>query len=205
MKPYNNHVFYSEAEENFQLVLKPIVDIKKFYFETTLLETPRLSPKCNYGNLYKADTVRIALYSHEKCLYSSVKALKITPAVSPENKDIGLAEWAQFMYCPTGQPSKYYRDLATAKQPNLPVSTQNALVETIIEKANKDASIQRWAEDIPMKAARPVENALHDLRQPGAVAATSGSPKSKPPLHCLILEILMSISRKWEQTSVGLI
>ncbi|PMD26780.1 hypothetical protein NA56DRAFT_654562 [Hyaloscypha hepaticicola] len=177
MKLYNNHVFYSEAEENFELVLKPIVDIKKFYFETTLLETLRLGPKCNYGTLYKADTVRIASYSHEKCSYASVKALKITPAVQPENKDIGLAEWAQFIYCPTGQPSKYYQDLATAKQANLPGSRQNTLVETMIEKANKDASIQRWTQDIPVKAPRPIENALQDLRKPGAVAAISGFPK----------------------------
>jgi hypothetical protein len=183
MKPYNNHVFYSEAEENFELVLKPIVDIKKFYFETTLLETLRLGPKCNYGNLYKADTVRIAPYSHEKCSYSSVKALKITPAVPPENKDIGPVEWAQFMYCPTSPPSKYHQDLATAKQANLPESRQNTLVEKIIEKANKDASIERWAQDIPVKAARPIENALQDLYQPGEVAAISEFSRSKPPLH----------------------
>ena len=196
MKPYNNHVFYSEAEENFQLVLKPIVNIKKFYFETTLLETLRLGPKCNYGNLYKADTVRIALYSHEKCLYSSTKTLKVTPAVLPEDKDIGLPEWAHFMYSPTGQPSKYHQDLATAKHANPPVSRQNTLVETIIENANKDASIQRWAQDIPINAARPIENDLQDLRKPGAVAATSGSPMGKPPFHCLNFGKLMSISRK---------
>ncbi len=185
MTPYNNHVFYSEAEGNFELVLKPIVDIKKFYFETTLLKTLRLGSKCNYENLHKADTVRIALYSHEKCSYSSVKALRITPAVPPEDKDIGLAEWAQSFYCPTGQPSKYHQDLATAKQENLPVSKQTTLVETIIENANKDASIQRWAQDIPMNAARSIGNSLQDPRKTDAVAATSGFPKSKPPLHYL--------------------
>ena len=161
------------------------MNIKKFYFETTLLETLRLGPKCNYGNLHKADTVRIALYSHEKCLYSSTKTLKITPAVLPEDKDIGLPEWALFVYSPTGEPSKYHQDLVTAKYANPPVSRQNTIVETIIENANKDASIQRWDQDIPINAARPIENALQDLRQPGAVAATLGSPKGKPPLHCL--------------------
>jgi hypothetical protein len=179
MKPYKNHVFYSEAEENFELVLKPIVDIKKFYFETTLLETLRLGPKCNYQNLYKADTVRIALYSHEKCSYSSVKALKITPAVTPENKDIELAEWAHFTYNPTGKPSKYHQYLTTAKQEDLPVSRQNTLVETIINKVNKDASIERWAQDIP----RPIGNGFQDLREPVVVATTSGSPESRPSLN----------------------
>jgi hypothetical protein len=58
-------------------------------------------------------------------------------------------------------------------------------VEPIIEKANKDASIQRWAQNIPVKAPRPIENAIQDLRQPGAVAAISEFPKSKPPLHRL--------------------
>jgi hypothetical protein len=195
MKPYNNHVFYSEAEENFQLVLKPIVDIKKFYFETTLLETLRLRPQCNYRNLANAVTVRIALYSHERCLYFSVKNLKITPAVNLEDKDCGLTEWAQFKYSSTGNTSMYHQD--HAMQPSLAVSGQNApgpmqpapvqpVTQSIVNRENKDASIQRWAQDIPMAPVRPVGNELQELHKPGVVAGNSASTNSKPLLHLMV-------------------
>jgi hypothetical protein len=195
MKPYNNHVFYSEAEENFQLVLKPIVDIKKSYFETTLLETLQLRPQCNYRNLANAVTVRIALYSHERCLYFSVKNLKFTPAVKLEDKDCGLTEWAQFKYSSTCNSSMYHQDHVS--QPTLAVSGQNApgpmqptpvqpVIEPITNRENKDASIQRWAQDIPVIAIRPVGNPLQEFPKFGAVAPNPGSTNRKPLLHLLV-------------------
>lgn len=181
-----DHLFYSEGEENFQVVLKPFVDIKKGYFETTLLEHLRLHAKCDYNNLSSAITVRIALYDHSLCTYASVKNVHIVPAVKPEDKDRGLTAWKEFNYSAKGEPTEYHRFLAMAMQPNnsafkhnTPVPLQPAPLQPISTRQNKDASIQRWANEIPEMINRPMGSPMQELGRAGGGEAPSASTNGK--------------------------
>lgn len=182
MTPYQKHIFYSEGEEDFKLVLKPIIDIRKSYFETTLLDPLQLSSKCNHHTLPKASTIRIANYNHKNCLYVSTNTLKFAPAVNSEDMDRGLKDWINYTYCPTGELSQNLRDPATVTQASLFATIQNdpgpvrpAIVQQTTSREIKNASIQQWAQNISTKSACPLGLPLQGAGQPGVVAANPGT------------------------------
>jgi len=188
-----DHLFYSEDEENFQLVLKPFVDIKKWYFETTLLEQLRLHSKCNYKTLPSAITARIAPYNHSICYYASTKKLEIDRVVTTEDKDLGLTEWKGFTYSAKGEPKDHHRYLVMAMRTNdsaveggnTPAPINSAPVQPVIARQDKDASIQRWANAVPQMTTRPLVNPMQELGKFGGGEATSGSTNSKLSPHLL--------------------
>jgi hypothetical protein len=139
------------------VVLKPIVNIGKYYFETTLLDCLELNHTCNYQTLPKATTVRIAIYSHHTCLYVSKNTLKISPAVKIEDKDHGLAEWTDFRYSEKGNLPKCFQHQHAVAQADLSTSIQSALghlkpivARSNIARENKDAAIQQWAQNVEL-------------------------------------------------------
>jgi hypothetical protein len=184
-----DHLFYSEGEENFQVVLKPFVDIKKAYFETTLLEHLRQPANC-YENLSSAITVRIAPYNHSLCYYASVKNLHIVPAVNPEDKDRGITAWKEIKYNAKGELTELHRFFAIATRENdlalkhnLPAPLQPSPIQAISNRQKKDASIQRWANEIPCMSSRPLGHLVQDRGRSGGDESTSGSTNSKQVLH----------------------
>jgi hypothetical protein len=159
------------------------LNIRKAFFETTLLEHLRLHAKCNYKTLGSAITVRIAPYSHSKCRHISINKLNIVPAVKPEDKDLGLLAWAEFKYSAKGEPVKHYQFLGMVIQANdlaLRHETPAPMkpLQPIMTRANKDASITRWANKIPEMVNRPLGYPMSEFRNSGAVAPP-GSINSK--------------------------
>jgi hypothetical protein len=148
MPLYQKHIFYSEGVEDFKLILRPIVDVRKQYFETTLLEALQISPKCDYQNLQEATTVRIAPYVPAKCLYASSKVIKISPAVKFEEKDSHLSEWIDFKYSGKNSTQEYLRNPGSVIQThtNRPALIQitPAVQPPVINRAN----IERWRGDV---------------------------------------------------------
>ncbi|KAE9373238.1 hypothetical protein N431DRAFT_465535 [Stipitochalara longipes BDJ] len=187
MTACQKHIFYGEGEEDFKLIIKPIVDVKMHYFKTTLLEYLLIDFKCNYLTLPTASTVRIAPYDRAKYLYASVNKVNVTPAVKPEDKDRGLTEWKDFKYCGRGQPPEFLQEDATLTQAEVSASMENApgpsnsaRAQAIVSRENKDALIVRWAENVPpvVPLARAVQRLGPSVSMSNSVS-TNGN-KSRP-------------------------
>ncbi len=186
------------------------MDIKKGYFETTLLEHLRLHPKCDYKNLPSAITVRIAPYNHSLCYYASVKNVQLVPAVKPENKDCELAAWKEFKYSAKGEATAHYRFITMALQANdsafkhnIPAPLKPASPQQIDNRPNKNATIQRWANQIPEMTNRSTGHPMQELGELGGGDATSMSTNSKLSLHFLKHQVLISIIREARQARMG--
>jgi hypothetical protein len=159
------------------------VDIRRGYFATTLLEDLRLHAKCNYKTLGSAITVRIAPYNHSNCRYISINKLNIVPAVKPEDKDRGLPAWAEFKYSAKGEPAKHHQFLGTITQANGSVFRHDTPapmkpLQPVNTRANKDASITRWANEVPDMTTRPFGCPMPGFGN-GRADALSGCTNSK--------------------------
>ena len=211
MPTYQKHLFYTESEHDYKLVLKPIADIKMHYFKTTLLEYLIIGLKCNYRTLPNATTIRIAPLNSKIMIYASVNKVQITPAIKIEDRDCGLTEWKDFKYCSIGQNSKSLQEVSTPMQEeklvaekNTPGSSNAARVQAIANKEIKDAIIENWADKVIHYNPVPKEVSLQVLR-PLLVAAASntGASDGTSFFICHSYELLISIIRQPTQTSVG--
>jgi len=86
--------------------------------------------------------------------------LNIVPAVKPEDKDRGLPAWAEFKYSAKGEPAKHHQFLGTITQANGSVFRHDMPapmkpLQPVNTRANKDASITRWANEVPDMTTRP--------------------------------------------------
>lgn len=80
-------------------MFKHIIDIKKKFFETTLLDNLQLSRvRFDYFNLGNAVTVRCAAFNTVKSRFTPFKVGKYTAAIDLDNKDSGPREWKDFKY-----------------------------------------------------------------------------------------------------------
>jgi hypothetical protein len=104
---YLQHLFYAEDVENHQVSFRHILDVKKKFLETTLLDNLQVSPsRFDYRNLPLAITVRCAVFSSEKSRFIPFKVGKYTAAVGLDKKESGPREWKDFRYSsyiPDGQ------------------------------------------------------------------------------------------------------
>jgi len=185
MPTYQKHLFYGEGEEDFKLILKPIVDVKMHYFKTTLLEYLLIGIKCNYPSLPAASTVRIAPYNRAKSLYTSVNKANINPVVKPEHRDRCLIEWKDFKYCRIGQRPEILQEDATpteevsAPLQNVPIPSNHTRAQAVANKEKKDAIIERWVENVAPAAPIRLGNSLQGLGSSFALASNSGSKNGK--------------------------
>lgn len=96
---YMKHLFYAEEIENYQVSFKHLLDVKKKFFETTLLDNLQLSAsRFNYRNLLLAVTVRCSVFNAIKARYIPFKGAKYRAAVDFESKDFGPREWKDWEY-----------------------------------------------------------------------------------------------------------
>jgi hypothetical protein len=88
------HLFYTEEVQNYQVSFKRLPDVKKKFFETTLLDNLQLCPeRFNYRNLPLAVTVRCAPFHAVKARYMQFKLAKYLPVVAFDDMDSGLRDW----------------------------------------------------------------------------------------------------------------
>ena len=96
---YIKHLFYTEELEKYEVLFKRIIDVKKRFFETTLLDNLQLSrARFDYFNLGNAVAVRCAAFNAVKSRFTPFKVGKYTAAVDLDNKDSGSREWKDFKY-----------------------------------------------------------------------------------------------------------
>ncbi|KAJ8071133.1 hypothetical protein OCU04_001473 [Sclerotinia nivalis] len=103
-----DHIFYTEEVESCKFIIKAFPEIKKKFFETTLLERV-LFPKYLSERL----TVRACPWNAVKVTYIPFKIAKHTPAVpSPGTQVAATKPWAGFVWkargTPADDPVKYF-------------------------------------------------------------------------------------------------
>ena len=93
------HLFYAEEVENYQVSFKRLPDVKKKFFETTLLDNLQLCPqRFNYRTLALAVTIRCSPFHAAKARYVPFKLGKYHSVVAFDNKDSGPRDWLEFRY-----------------------------------------------------------------------------------------------------------
>ena len=97
----SKHLFYTEDIENYQISFKFFIEVKKKFFETTLLDNLQLSTaRFDYRTLPSAVTVRCSTFDAMKSRYLPFKIGKYYAAVDIDNRDSGSKEWEGFTYNP---------------------------------------------------------------------------------------------------------
>lgn len=144
-------MFYSEGIGDFKIALKKIADIKKRYFETTLLDRLHLPDRCTYENLPTAITARIAPYDHLRCIHIPIKKLDFLPLA----KEGGSDGWEDFNYNHKGEAKESFRLFELPTRSGDSESKEDvSIVEPTTPQPNtarmaKAASIKLWQESIP--------------------------------------------------------
>jgi hypothetical protein len=94
--PLTKHLFYTEELENYQVSFKNIVDIRKKFFETTLLDNFQLNPaRFNYHNLPSAVTVRCDVFNVSNSRYMPVRAPRYRPVIDFDDRESKFGIWPQ--------------------------------------------------------------------------------------------------------------
>jgi phage gpG-like protein len=163
--PYVKHLFYTEELEKYEVLFKHIVDVKKRFFETTLLDNLHLSSaRFDYLNLSSAVTIRCAPYNSVKTRFTPFKVSKYIAAVDSDNKYAGRPEWKNFKYAARGQDEQNNamtrfenyssRDTSQVQQPQ-PLEQGSAEEQDVEDPdehtqtvQNTIESIQRWKANI---------------------------------------------------------
>ncbi len=109
-------MFYNEGQEQIRIVLKKFTSVRKYYFETTLLDklhvilnggatvNPGQLPP-DWQKLSDAVTVRCVLWDQKNGKYQPINKLDISGIPSGGSVDESMKEWGKFKYCPRGAPS----------------------------------------------------------------------------------------------------
>jgi len=93
-----NHL-YTEGTTKFEISFQHIANVKKKYFETTLLDNLQLSNLgFDYYNLFEAVTIRCSPWDHVKSRFLPHKIGKYIATVTIDNKDSESSEWSNFEY-----------------------------------------------------------------------------------------------------------
>ncbi|KAK0119916.1 hypothetical protein ONS95_011341 [Cadophora gregata] len=162
--PWVNHVFYTEETANTKYALKYFVDMKMFYFETTLLDELQVifsNGACDYETLTSAITVRCAPYVPVKSTYVQFKTPKLRK-IEVEDIPGGIKVFSTaytyngkgdlsenpMLYRPAQDPERVATPAAQTNSQQL----QNALAPHLRSgphKNPKDESVQKWATEIP--------------------------------------------------------
>ena len=169
-------MFYSEEADNARFTLNTLINVKKRYFETTLLDNLQMSGFHDYKNLHQAVTVRLAPFDRLKNFYIPIKNLKFGPAISAAEKDLGtvLKQWVDFKYCPKGEPADnplrhFPSEAGTLSNPSPPGSLPTPPPHSISSNATpsgdtpaapirdtpSSAKIEQWASEIPVLVPLP--------------------------------------------------
>ncbi|KUJ11122.1 uncharacterized protein LY89DRAFT_237325 [Mollisia scopiformis] len=132
-RPYAGHVFYAESHDSTRFFLWPFVKVKKFYFETTLLDNLHLMMNGGYARqptelppdwqkLPDAITIRCALWDQSNHTFEPMKKVDIS-TVSVAGTSTPLTTWGfLWVYSPTGNvnPQLRYANLTTSEVPTRP-------------------------------------------------------------------------------------
>ncbi|KAL2070674.1 hypothetical protein VTL71DRAFT_13700 [Oculimacula yallundae] len=156
--PWANYLFYNEDTANVKYFLKYFVDVRQFYFDTTLLDNLQVAfsnGACDYEALTNAVTVRCAPKDHVKSDYIPIKKLCISN-IKVEDIPGGVRVFSTaFTYNGKGNSSDnpmLHRPVQVAPAPpeqsNLQ-HLQTALAPQPRTSSQKDDFVQRWATDVP--------------------------------------------------------
>jgi len=162
-------MFYSEEAENAKFTLNTLINVKKAYFETTLLDNLQMSGFHGYNNLHQAVTVRLAPFDRLKNFYIPIKNLKFGPATAERDLGTVMKQWVDFKYCPKGEPADnplrhFPSETGTLSNPSPsgslptppPNSTSNAATPSgdtppaPTRDTPSNARIEQWASEIPV-------------------------------------------------------
>lgn len=148
-------------------MLKFFTNVKKRYFETTLLDNLEIYYAYDYNNLKDAVTARCAVYDPHKALYTPAKNLKIKRAVNEESKNLSPKYWANFSYCSKGEKSKDpMRHFSESDAPqehrhadqqmSSPNPTPPAKQVSTVPETEDKPDIQHWRNQLPSPKAQPL-------------------------------------------------
>ncbi|KAH7410920.1 hypothetical protein BKA64DRAFT_741554 [Cadophora sp. MPI-SDFR-AT-0126] len=162
--PWVNHILYNEVTANAKYSLRYFVDMKMFYFETTLLDNLQVTfsnGACDYETLTNAITVRCAPYLPVKSGYVQFKTPKISK-ITAESIPGGIKVFSTaYTYNGKGNSSDnpmLHRPAQNPERAPTPAAQsnaqqlQNALAPHLRSGPRenpKDESVQRWATAIP--------------------------------------------------------
>ncbi|CAL3966348.1 unnamed protein product [Diplocarpon coronariae] len=162
---YNSHAFYSEEVEDVKFVFKLFVDVRKHYFETTLLDNNHVAfiAHSNYETLINAVTIRCALYNPIKSAYISFKNVVISPLpITSSTQELGAFSTA-FQYCGKGDASNdpmRHRQTASDVPSGYPGTLESPELNSAqspphlrhfqgYNSSAKCEAVQNWAKQIP--------------------------------------------------------
>ena len=146
-------------------MLKFFTDVKKRYFETTLLDNLEIYYANDYNNLKDAVTARCAVYDPHKALYTPAKNLKIERAVDEESKNLGPKYCANFSYCSKGEksedPMRHFCESEAPREHRHAVQQMSSLNPTPpakqvpnVPKIEDKPDIQHWRNQVPSPKAQ---------------------------------------------------
>lgn len=215
-------MFYDEETSNAKYVLKYFVDVKMFYFETTLLDNLQVTfsnGSCDYETLINAVTVRCAPHVPVKSEYVPIKKLNISP-IKIEDIPGGVRVFSiAHTYCGKGDPSDnpmQYRPVqipehrpALAQQSDTQ-HIQNALVPPHLRNGSgvsfKDESVQRWATSVIGSGIAPTPGGLpNTLRNmPNGTLSNTGFQGGKFSLPKKTMGALLTSPQRALRRQIGI-
>ena len=171
-------MFYTEETEKYEVLFKHVVDVKKKYFETTLLDNLQLSPaRFDYFNLGYAVTVRCATFNNVKSRFTPFKVGKYIAAVEFDKKDSGPREWRDFRYAAYTALGQDERNNAMARFEShyQPVDLKN---QNPLQLQEREQSNARIDENEDTEDTRPVENTIERIQRWNHDVPAQGSQSS---------------------------
>lgn len=156
MIPYVNHVFYTEGIQNFQLSFYPFVDMKKRFFKTTILHPYRIGPELNYYKLFRAYTVRCALWNGLDGHYMPIPIGILVPVTKDTDISSKSKELMDFKYCEKGSLETHpLRHVAgdEERQVSCPQKQPRTLARGVLGELQqaKQIRIEGWAQQLPQE------------------------------------------------------
>lgn len=148
-------------------MLKYFKDIRKFYFESTLLDNLHVAfiGDSDYEKLINSITVRVAPYDPIRLSWSPFRKLNIVP-ISPDSMSAG-AFTAAFTFCgkgdPADDPMRHFPPEIINMLPVHHLEVQSMEQELAIhlplqndpEPSAKAEGVRNWAQQLPMASAAP--------------------------------------------------
>ena len=184
-------------------MFKHIIDVKKKFFETTLLDNLQLSrARFDYFNLGNAVTVRCAAFNAVKSRFTPFKVGRYTAAVDLDNKDSGPREWKDFRYAAyTARGQDEHNNAMTRferypQRANSQAQSSQQLQKP--EQSNEEQTrpvqntferIQLWKDNVPGQGSQSSGGSY------GNVQSDHGTPNSKllPSQVLLLLGLLIGV------------
>jgi len=149
-----SHIFLGEESGESQVVLRKILDVRKKYFETTLLKnhTTAQVNDFRYGELHKAIVARCTILDPKKNIYASAKKQKYEPVTSEDDAALDDRDWVNFTYHGIGGRKEppaavQSKPKPAIVSPTLPATEPEAQPAFPLVKTT--AEIDEWAQTLP--------------------------------------------------------